>query len=135
MKHVFHLSTALTFISAILGTLFGSPAWAASGIGGSGGGPRMEVASMNPQPGQVVTVEVCDGGESGVECRTVTYRVRPQSKPEPVKCMVSHGEAHEVPCPKNYGVPKWIKRLNESFGAGRASTSTTVDPTDFIGGQ
>ncbi len=57
---------------------------------------------------QYVTVEVCDGGESGTLCRTVTYKVRPASKPEVVECKMSHGEAGEVPCltEGQYGVPE-----------------------------
>jgi hypothetical protein len=72
-----------------------------------------------------VTVEVCDGGESGTECRTVTYRQRPASKPELVKCTVPHGEAGEVPCPTKYGVPGWLKRLNEAFARAGFSAPDT----------
>lgn len=133
MKLFVHLSTALTFLSAIAGTLVGSQTWAASGIGGSGGGPRMERVSRASDGGQLVTVEVCDGGESGTMCREVTYRVRPESKPQPIKCTVFRGEAEEVPCPKNTGVPNWIKRLNESFGAG-SETSAAAGSADYSGG-
>lgn len=113
----------LTFTITLISSL--TAAFAASGIGGSGGGPRMESAR-----GQLVTVEVCDGGESGTMCRQVTYRVRPQTKAEPVKCTVVQGEALEVPCPKSYGVPKWMKKLNEAFGE-----HTTPPPqNDYVGG-
>jgi len=118
MKFLVHLSTALTFFSAIVGTFAGSQSWAASGIGGSGGGPRMERVSRASDGGQLVTVQVCDDGESGTVCHEVTYRVRPKSKPVPFKCTVIAGEAGEAPCPKIFGVPKWLKQLNESFGGG-----------------
>lgn len=133
MKFLIHLSTVFTLLSALLGTFAGSQTWAASGIGGSGGGPRMQTASRNTEAGQIVTVQVCDGGESGTLCREVTYRVRPDVKPEPLKCTVIRGEAEEVPCPKNFGVPNWIKRLNESFGAG-SETTASAGSTDYVGG-
>lgn len=88
--------------------------------------------SSTAMAGQYVTVEVCDGGESGTMCRTVTYRVRPPSKPEVVKCMVPHGEAGEVPCPTKYGVPGWLKRLNEAFA--RAGFKAPEIETDYVGG-
>lgn len=62
-----------------------------------------------------VTVEVCDGGESGTVCRTVTYKVRPASPAEPVECRVVRGEAGDMPCPTKYGVPRWLKELNQAF--------------------
>lgn len=88
--------------------------------------------SSTAMAGQYVTVEVCDGGESGTMCRTVTYRQRPASKPEIVKCTVPHGEAGEVPCPTKYGVPGWLKRLNEAFA--RAGFKAPEMETDYIGG-
>lgn len=133
MKSLVHFSTLFTLLSAVLGIFAGTQTWAASGIGGSGGGPRMQTASRSTDAGQLVTVQVCDGGESGNMCREVTYRVRPEAKPETVKCMVIRGEAEEVPCPKNFGVPNWIKRLNESFGAG-TETTASAGSTDYVGG-
>ena len=91
------------------------------------------VLSSTAMASQYVTVEVCDGGESGTMCRTVTYRVRAPSKPEVVKetCMV--GEAGEGPCPKVYGVPGWLKRLNEAFArAGFSAPDTSAQ--DYAGG-
>ncbi len=125
----FFATTLLTLLTTLLGLVTGSTAIGASGIGGSGGGPRVHAAAA---VGQTVTVQVCDGGESGEICRQVTYRVRPESKAEPVKCMVWHGEAAEVPCPKNYGVPNWVKRLNESFGS-KAETTASAGSTDSAG--
>jgi hypothetical protein len=134
MKFLVHLSAAFTLLSAAVATFAGSQTWAASGIGGSGGGPRMERVSRASDGGQLVTVQVCDGGESGTMCREVTYRVRPESKPQPIKCTVIRGEAEEVPCPKNIGVSNWIKRLNESFGAG-SETTAAAGSADYSGGQ
>jgi hypothetical protein len=58
--------------------------------------------------GQLVTVEVCDLDIAGV-CKMVTYQVRPPSQPEKEeKCMIPSGEAGEVPCPTQYGVPPWL---------------------------
>ena len=65
--------------------------------------------------GKLVTVTVCDGGESGTECRRVTYRVRPASAPVAEKCTTIRGEATEEPCPTRYGVPRWLRKLNEAF--------------------
>lgn len=110
-----------TFASGLLAALFIPFGFASAdpGIGGSGGGPRV---------GQVVTVQVCDGGESGDQCRIVSYRVRPASKPEPVKCMAPHGEGGEVPCPEKVGVPAWLKRLNESFQTNSINVDHIVGP-------
>lgn len=81
---------------------------AAAGWGGSGGGPK-------PETRRLVTVEVCDSGESGTECRTVRYELRPASAAVPEICWTTHGEAAVVPCPKTTGVPLWLKRLNQAF--------------------
>jgi hypothetical protein len=88
--------------------------------------------SSTAMASQYVTVTVCDGGESGTLCHKVTYKVRPASKAEPVKCMVPFGEAGEVPCPTRYGVPKWLVRLNEAFAA--AGFTAPVENTDYVGG-
>jgi hypothetical protein len=100
-----HVSTFFTLACFIL---FLSPRSASAdpGIGGSGGGPRV---------GQLVTVQVCNDGESGELCRMVTYRIRPKSPPTELKCYVSNGEGGEVPCPEKLRIPGWLKRLNDSF--------------------
>lgn len=90
------------------------------------------MASSTAMAGQYVTVKVCDGGESGTECRTVTYRVREPSKPQIVKETCSVGEAGEGPCPTKYGVPGWLKRLNQAFI--NAGFSAPVIETDYVGG-
>lgn len=61
-----------------------------------------------------VTVRVCDGGESGQECRTVTYKVRAHKDvAAPVEICTQEG----TPCvPAKYGVPGWLKALNDAFG-------------------
>ncbi|CAN5590682.1 hypothetical protein BH10BDE1_BH10BDE1_34850 [soil metagenome] len=71
----------------------------------------------------LVTEKVCDRGESGMECQMVTYALRPASAPMVVKC-VAQGDVSEVQCaPKAYGVPAWIVRLNNWFGAPTAAES------------
>ena len=84
--------------------------------------------------GSYVTVNVCNGGESGVECRTVTYKVRPAtptSKAQVEDCQVLSGEAGSVPCATAYGVPAWLKRLNESFAR---FGGKPVDQFEIVGG-
>ena len=82
---------------------------------------------------KTVTVEVCDGGETGTLCRTVTYKVRPASKPEIVKCMVAVGEGGEAPCPTVYGVPQWLKDLNQWF-ADRGFSAPQPTDAELHGG-
>ncbi len=69
--------------------------------------------AINASAAQYVTVTVCDGGESGQQCREVTYKVRPPSAPVKEECTIPHGEAGTQPCPKKYGVPGWLKKLNQ----------------------
>lgn len=83
-----------------------------AGIGGSGGGPK-------PNAPKRVTVEVCDGGESGDMCRRVTYTLHPPSETIEPTCTVPFGEAGEAPCPANTGVPNWLKWLNGVFDSGQ----------------
>ncbi len=65
-----------------------------AGVGGFVGG----VDSMK-EPAKYVTVEVCDAGESGTQCRKITYKVRPPN-PQPQEPLCLIGEAtQEVPCP------------------------------------
>lgn len=90
----------------------------------------MMLSSTAMAASQYVTVEVC-GGESGVECRMVTYRVRPASAPEVTECKVLSGEAGEVPCPTKYGVPGWLKRLNQAFAK---FGGKPVDQFEIVGG-
>lgn len=75
---------------------------------------------------KTVTVRLCDSGESGVECRTVTYEVRPPNKPVPLTCMVSRGEAAEVPCATKFGIPSWLAKFNAMFG-NRTPTQADLD--------
>lgn len=88
--------------------------------------------SISATASQYVTVQVCDGGESGTQCRTVTYKVRPASAPRVVACTIPAGEAGEQPCPTNYGVPGWLKSLNKAF-ADRGFTAPPVDDS-LVGG-
>lgn len=71
--------------------------------------------SISATAATYVTVDVCDGGESGTQCRTVTYKVRPASTPVIEQCLVPAGEAGYVPCPTKYGVPSWLQKLNKAF--------------------
>jgi hypothetical protein len=82
--------------------------------------------------GRYVTVRVCDGGESGTECRTVTYKVR-------------HGHGHAAgsyqecsaegtPCaPAHYGIPHWLRALNDLF-PGHGPSDRNADDTMNAGG-
>ncbi len=63
-----------------------------------------------------VTVQVCDGGESGTVCHNVTYKVRPASPAQQVKETCTAGESgFEVPCNQNAHVPKWLAKLNQAL--------------------
>lgn len=87
---------------------------------------------------KTVTVEVCDSGESGTQCRVVTYKVRPASTPVVEKCMVPVGEAAYAPCPTVVGVPKWLKDLNAWFnkhGIKAADPQAEIDAYARAGGN
>ena len=71
--------------------------------------------AVSASAAQYVTVTVCDGGESGTQCHKVTYKVRPPSAPVPYECTVPVGEAGYAPCPTHYGVPHWMKSMNQWF--------------------
>lgn len=68
---------------------------------------------------QYVTVTVCDRGETGQQCETITYEVR-ESEGVPA---ASHNPSDEnqVQAPKKTGIPAWLRRLNEAFGGNRGS--------------
>ena len=85
------------------------------------------LAAINATAAQYVTVQVCDGGESGTICRNVTYKVRPASAPVLVKETCIIGENSEGPCPKVYGVPNWLQRLNQAFLDAGFTAPTTKD--------
>ena len=71
--------------------------------------------TINASAAQYITEVVCGRGESGDICEKVTYKVRPASPTEPVKVTCMIGESGEGPCPKVYGVPQWLKNLNQAF--------------------
>lgn len=80
-----------------------------------------------------VTVQVCNGGESGDLCRMVTYKVRPPNAPVAYKCTVMSGEGgYEVPCPTKHGVPKWLSELLKALSIPGATPRTPN--SDFAGG-
>lgn len=82
---------------------------------------------------EYVTVTVCDGGESGTECRTVTYKVRPASPAQPQVEQCPVGEAGYGPCPTNYGIPSWLRKLNQHF-ADHGYTAPPVEDDNAPGG-
>lgn len=54
-----------------------------------------------------VTETVCNFGESGTECKTITYKVRPSEGLNLTPEQCGNGELY--PCePKEYGVPSWM---------------------------
>jgi hypothetical protein len=121
-----------SFLFFVFSIVLSSQAVAASGIGGSGGGPRAEVKLAD---GTRVTVEICDNGDG--PCKRVTYQIRPKGKPESIKCVVPWGDAGiDVPCPTNYGVPAWLAELSNLFKSDhkKMSGETAGNNTDFVGG-
>ena len=103
------MKNALFFLSTLFLIVIANIAHADPGMGGSGGGPRA---------GQWVTVQVCNGGDSGTTCQMVTYRVLPPSGHTPeTKCMISVGDAGEYPCPAEYGALRWLRSLNKTADA------------------
>lgn len=82
---------------------------------------------------KTVTVTVCDGGESGQECRTVTYEVRPSTGLPPSADDQCGGDIN--PCaPAHYGIPGWLKDLNDMFPGGGSNYDSQVDQYQKAGG-
>ena len=73
-------------------------------------------ASINASA-EYVTVEVCDqsGDPAYTTCKTVTYKVRPESPAQPAGPEMCPGYSEPVPCPTEYGVPGWLQDLNQWF--------------------
>lgn len=72
------------------------------------------VASVSASASQYVTVTVCDRGETGQQCETITYKVR-ESQGVPAQPYNPSDEA-QVQAPAKSGVPAWLRRLNDAFG-------------------
>lgn len=126
----------LVCVSILLLSLVGRTSNAARGIGGSGGGPGAAVmASAKPESPEKntassVTVEVCNGGEPGTLCRTITYTLRTGGKPF---CTSGEDDNRAVPCPGNGGKPNWLRKLNEAFESANSGSAKTDDNALFMG--
>jgi hypothetical protein len=74
------------------------------------------MASVAATASQYVTVRVCDRGESGTQCETVTYAVRAS---DGVSEEASNSSSeHMVQAPARYGVPAWLRTLNRMHSRG-----------------
>lgn len=61
---------------------------------------------------ELVTVEVCNHGESGTECKVISYHQRPSTG---VPADVQQCTGEHIPCvPTEYGVPGWLQDLNDA---------------------
>ena len=74
----------------------------------------LTVASVSASASQLVTVTVCDRGETGQQCETISYNVR-ESQGVPAQPYNPSDEV-QVQTPKTARVPAWLKRLNDAFG-------------------
>ena len=72
-------------------------------------------ASLTATAAQYVTVQDCNAGESGQECRTVTYKVRNGKMVQPAQHPAGASSEGEVQVPSTYGVPAWLQALNKHF--------------------
>lgn len=61
-----------------------------------------------------VTVTVCNGGESGQQCNTITYKVRDAVPMAPAADQHLNSE-DQVVAPTKYGVPTWLAKLNQAL--------------------
>ncbi len=65
--------------------------------------------------GKYATCKVL-GGETGDQVQYVTFKIRGPSAPVAPGTGCFAGEAgQEVACPTSYGVPKWLRDLNQAF--------------------
>ena len=64
--------------------------------------------------GKYATCKVL-GGESGEQVSYVTFKIRGASAPVQEQEQCAIGEASYGPCPTSYGVPQWLKDLNQAF--------------------
>lgn len=77
--------------------------------------------------GKYATCKVL-GGESGDQVQYVTFKIRAASAPV-APGTGCYGEAgNEVACPAVYGVPQWLKDLNQAFlDAGFTAPDTSLE--------
>ncbi|MBC7740618.1 MAG: hypothetical protein H7061_00370 [Bdellovibrionaceae bacterium] len=88
------------------------------------------MASLTATAATYVTVQDCTGGESGTQCRTVTYKVRNGKMVQPAHQPQGASSEGDVQVPTNYGIPAWLRALNDAFPAAKGSS----DPADMSNG-
>lgn len=76
-----------------------------------------------------VTVTVCNGGEAGTDCKTISYKVR-AAIPMAPKADQHLGSEDQVQPATRYGIPGWLKALNDAFPANPG----TSEPGNGAGG-
>jgi hypothetical protein len=87
------------------------------------------MAAVSTMAASYVTVTDCTGGESGQECRQVTYKVRPSSAPQAEVELVPVGEAHYAPAkPVGSG---WLLNLLQNLSRKAASKGLTTPTEDY----
>lgn len=85
-------------------------------------------AGLSASASSYVTVTVCNGGEAGTECKTISYKVRADM---PMATNDQHLNSEDQVQPAaRYGVPGWLKALNDAFPANPGSD----DPATGAGG-
>lgn len=83
-------------------------------------------ATVAASAAQYVTVQVCDRGESGTQCETITYAVRPSTGVPQEFNPGSAEYAHQNP--SAYGVPAWLAALNSMFANGGQHGNNPSNP-------
>ena len=62
---------------------------------------------------QYITTQVCNTGESGIECQNVTYKKRAPSAPTQAEEICLGGEVGAVECATNGKVPKFFQKIQD----------------------
>ena len=72
-------------------------------------------------------VRVCNSGQTGEICQNITFKKRQKSNAiVVVDCTVTQGGSELIaPCPNNYGIPNWLKKLNSFFDNAPAPNKNT----------
>ncbi len=91
------------------------------------------LATITASATTYVTVQDCTGGESGQQCRTVTYKVRSGKMVQPAQQPQGASSEGQVQVPAVSGVPAWLRALNNAF-AGHTSSSRNDADTNNAGG-
>ena len=81
--------------------------------------------------GKYATCKVL-GGESGEQVSYVTFKIRGASAPVQQVEQCPIGEGSYGPCPTSYGVPQWLKDINQAFLD--AGFTAPVDNNLYTGG-